>query len=243
MSIPRKPALAIDLAGLRSGKRVIFVSPHYDDAGFSCAGTIRRLRDLGLQVLWVTVFSAGRPSPTGFALECQTSKGIAPDRDYMELRRQEDLACARVLGVGRPLTLDLLEAPHRGYDSPAALFSERRLCDRTTERRIAEGISQLLRRLRPAAVWAPMGLGDHVDHRLVRSACLRVASIQKTRLFLYPENPYLLRNPDLTLPWAGAGLRDIYFTDVRRLASLRARGVRRLRIATRLPVARHRRRP
>ena len=65
---------------------------------------------------------------TGFALACQTDKGLAPEVDYMALRRDEDAAALARLGV-RGEHLGLLEAPHRGYDSPAALFAGRRAGD------------------------------------------------------------------------------------------------------------------
>jgi len=68
---------------------ILFVSPHLDDAVFSAGAFIARIaRDHDVVV--ATVFTASMPAPTGFALACQTAKGIASDTDYMALRRAED---------------------------------------------------------------------------------------------------------------------------------------------------------
>ena len=70
------------------------LSPHLDDAVFSCGGTLARLAGAGWRVVVATLFAASVPDPTGFALACQTDKGLAPDVDYLALRRDEDAAFA-----------------------------------------------------------------------------------------------------------------------------------------------------
>ncbi len=97
---------------------------------FSCGGLAALLADRGWRTVLATVFTRSVVPAPGFALACQLDKGLAPDIDYMALRRAEDRAAARLLGFHRNLRwLDLLEAPHRGYESPAALFGERRADD------------------------------------------------------------------------------------------------------------------
>ena len=102
--------------------RVLAVSPHLDDAAFSAGATLAALADAGHDVVVVTVFTGSVPDPTGFALACQTDKGLAPDVDYMALRRAEDAAAQAVLGTA-PVHLPLREAPHRGYGSAPELFA------------------------------------------------------------------------------------------------------------------------
>ncbi|MFD0936889.1 PIG-L deacetylase family protein, partial [Methylobacterium trifolii] len=104
------------------------LSPHLDDAVFSCGGTLATLADAGWRVVMATLFTASVPEPRGFALACQLDKGLGPEVDYMALRRAEDLEAAGILGVATE-HLPFREAPHRGYASAQALFSETRADD------------------------------------------------------------------------------------------------------------------
>ena len=92
----------------------LVLSPHLDDAAFSCGGTVAQLADAGWRSVMVTAFTATVLPATGFALACQLDKGLGPEVDYMALRREEDRAAAVILGVADLRWLDLPEAPHRG---------------------------------------------------------------------------------------------------------------------------------
>ncbi|WP_432510529.1 PIG-L deacetylase family protein [Kineococcus sp. SYSU DK001] len=177
--------------------RVLAVSPHLDDAAFSAGALLTGLAAAGAQVHVVTVFTATVPDPTGFALACQTDKGLAPDVDYMAVRRAEDAAAMAELGA-RGHHLPLPEAPHRGYGSAAELFGA-----------VAPGDEDC-----PAAVGAalgvfldggsldgpvdlllgPQGLGDHVDHRHVRTAVDALAVRRGLPLARWADTPYVLRS-------------------------------------------------
>ena len=90
------------------GPRVVAVSPHLDDAAFSAGALLAGLAAAGADVCVVTVFTASVPEPRGFALACQTDKGIAPEVDYMALRRAEDDAAVAALGAPVHLLAALL---------------------------------------------------------------------------------------------------------------------------------------
>ena len=76
------------------------LSPHLDDAAFSCGGTLARLARGGARVVVATPFTATVPDPTGFALACQLDKGLGAHVDYMALRRAEDVSAVEHLGAG-----------------------------------------------------------------------------------------------------------------------------------------------
>ena len=138
------------------------ISPHLDDAAFSAGGTLARLAHQGWRVIVATVFTASVPDPQGFALACQLDKGLAAGIDYMALRREEDgVACAR-LGA-EPRWLPFAEAPHRGYDSAAALFEGLRPDDAIVAR-LALALRNLVADVQPEVVLAPQAVGAHVDH-------------------------------------------------------------------------------
>jgi len=144
------------------------LSPHLDDAAFSCGGTLARLAGTGWRVVVATVFTASVPDPRGFALACQLDKGLGPEIDYMALRRAEDAAAMRALGAA-PVWLPFPEAPHRRYDSAPALFAGVREDDRIVDD-LAPALAALLEQHRPALVLAPQAIGAHADHvQLVRA--------------------------------------------------------------------------
>ncbi|MDL5156318.1 PIG-L deacetylase family protein [Actinomycetospora termitidis] len=165
------------------------VSPHLDDAVFSVGGTLERL---GADTLVVTCFT-GSTDPatvTPFGLSTQLDKGLSADVDYMALRREEDRRALAVLGVtGRHL--DLLEAPHRGYDSPAELFAGRH-DDDAVAGPLADALGPLL--ADADLVLAPQALGDHVDHQWVGAVVADL--VDPGRVAWWRDTPYVLRRPD-----------------------------------------------
>ena len=164
--------------------KVLAVSPHLDDAAFSVGGTLAVLADAGHDVTVLTCFTRSVPDPQGFALACQTDKGLEPEVDYMAVRRREDDAALAVLGV-RQQHLDLPEAPHRGYDSAPALFAGARPDD-DMWRDVADLLAPL-----EADLWlAPQGLGAHVDHLQVLRA---VAGLRRPTAW-WRDSPYVLRD-------------------------------------------------
>jgi LmbE family N-acetylglucosaminyl deacetylase len=171
----------------------LFLSPHLDDVAFSCGGTLARLKARGWRVALVTVFTRSVPAPSGFALACQTDKGLDPEVDYMALRRQEDRDFATLMEVDWLVWAGLPEAPHRGYGSAAALFQPPREDDAIAEvarRRLLP----LMAGLRPELVLAPQALGRHVDHvQVVRLVASLDAEARRT--VWYRDTPYAVRQP------------------------------------------------
>ncbi len=172
----------------------LFISPHLDDVAFSCGGTAALLHDEGWRTVMATVFTRTIHPATGFALACQLDKGLAPEIDYMALRRAEDQVAADLLGT-EPRWLDHPEAPHRGYHAAAALFGPILDHDDIVPE-LTASLARLRDELHPDLVFAPQGLGDHVDHRLVIVAAQTV--FPPATLAFYRDTPYAIRNPQAT---------------------------------------------
>lgn len=183
----------------------LFLSPHLDDVAFSCGGTLAMLLAAGWDATVATVFTASVAEPTGFALACQTDKGLAPAVDYMALRRAEDEAFAQAVGAALPdraSTLHLRhgpseEAPHRGYASAAALFAGVREGDEEWKA-VREWLRALADERAPALVFAPQGLGGHVDHLHVARAVRAWGEEAEAPppVWWYRDVPYALRASD-----------------------------------------------
>ena len=170
----------------------LLLSPHLDDAVFSCGGTILTLVRRGWRVVVATVFTRSVHPATGFALACQRDKGLGDDVDYMALRRGEDADAVAMLGA-ETLWLDLPEAPHRGYETAPALFSEF-----VSEDGVAASLETILDRtmrdLNPDLLLAPAALGGHVDHRRVLDAVIAVGGDHAVAF--WHDVPYIIRDPD-----------------------------------------------
>ncbi|MEZ0163352.1 PIG-L deacetylase family protein [Kineococcus sp. LSe6-4] len=184
--------------------RVVAVSPHLDDAVFSAGALLTGLAAAGAEVTVVTVFTGTVADPRGFALSCQTDKGLTADVDYMALRRAEDDAATAALGVVGS-HLPLLEAPHRGYHSAAALFGPVVAGDEGCPDAVREVLEAFLAQRSGGAVdllLGPQALGDHVDHRHVRCAVDALARDRGLPLARWADTPYVLR-PGAQTPEGG----------------------------------------
>ncbi len=186
-------------------RTALFLSPHLDDVAFSCGALAALLRDQGWRTVLATVFTRSVVPAEGFALACQLDKGLDAGVDYMALRRDEDRDAARILGFGECLHLGLEEAPHRGYDSPAALFGAVRGDDRAWQA-VAELAVGLERSMAPSLVLAPQGLGDHVDHLQVARA---VREAVRAPVWWYRDTPYAIRHGEAAAPAPLAGLGGV----------------------------------
>ena len=172
--------------------RALLLSPHLDDVAFSCAATARHLLRGGWDVQLITIFTGSVENPQGFALACQLDKGLAPDADYMKLRRAEDDKFCQIIGIENYAHWPLLEAPHRGYDSAPDLFGGVHDGDEVW-RDIAEKLGEIET---PDTVFAPQGLGNHVDHlQVIRAVRERGWDAQT---FWYRDTPYAIRQPAAT---------------------------------------------
>ena len=172
----------------------LFLSPHLDDVAFSCGGTLLRLTDdPDWRVALCTVFTASVPDPQGFALRCQTDKGIFAGVDYMALRRAEDEAYAKAANVDDARRWSYREAPHRGYQSPSDLFAGIHDGD-TVWQALGDDLATLNDELKPDLIFAPQGLGNHVDHLQTIRAALATWPIE--RVVWYRDTPYAIRQPD-----------------------------------------------
>jgi len=181
--------------------RAIFLSPHLDDAALSCGGLIRRQVITGTPVLVVTVF-AGEPQHvelSAYAIQMHNRWGKASHPTTV--RRKEDRSAMNLLGA-EYLHLAYADAIYRFsqdsflYSSDQELFgpihpSESRLLSRLAE--IIAG----LHTSRDETVYAPLAVGNHVDHQLVRDALLNLQA-HSSQIVFYEDYPYVDRPGALT---------------------------------------------
>lgn len=173
---------------------VVYLSPHLDDAALSCGGLIHRQARAGTHVLVVTVF-AGPPEDGALsALAAQLHARWGDLADVVAARRQEDEKAMRFLGA-EPLYLqypDAIYRLHRGsflYPSEESLFESPRAPDLDLASQIAESLHAIHLPRRPT-IYAPLAVGNHVDHQLVREAGLNLQR-RSYPAILYEDYPYV----------------------------------------------------
>jgi LmbE family N-acetylglucosaminyl deacetylase len=162
--------------------RHIFLSPHPDDAVWSCGGLLLRLVRAGERVLVVTVFDGdaeGAP-PSGW-------RHIASP----ELRRRENDRALTAIGVAG-LSLGLVDAALRRsdddylYRDADALLGPLAPADDSLGPLLTSRLVSVLRQ--GDQIYVPMaGSGTHVDHRIVRSAA---DGSMASAVTYYSEFPY-----------------------------------------------------
>jgi LmbE family N-acetylglucosaminyl deacetylase len=176
----------------------IYLSPHLDDAVLSCGGALHRHAVAGDPVLVITTFSgeyAGEElSP--FAQEQHDHWGNWPQ--IMTLRRAEDGAALTLLGAqGR--YLDCLDAVYRVdpdgewmYVDLETLFGELHSGDPMMRNGVGWLVDQFTALLPPeqhCVIYAPLGVGQHVDHQIIHRAARQLLKAGY-RVAFYDDYPY-----------------------------------------------------
>ncbi|MEA3375538.1 MAG: PIG-L family deacetylase [Chloroflexota bacterium] len=174
------------------GYAQLYLSPHLDDAVFSCAGRIWRGTQAGERVAVVTVFAgcpgSGAPlSPYARQLHARWDQPVEAARR----RQMEDVMALALLGA-EPMHWPYLDCIYRRtpegefpYASQDALWGQ-------IHPACVDMVEQLAQRMRVlpltsgGRLYVPLGVGGHVDHRIVR----RAAEASGHPLTYYEDFPY-----------------------------------------------------
>lgn len=175
----------------------LYISPHLDDATLSCGGRIWQQAQAGERVSIVTIF-AGAPAPDAplspFAQEMHERWELA---DPVAARREEDAAALALLGAegGYWPYVDCIyrRALDGSFlcDGEEALFGEIHPAESAL-------IAELASRFRTLAqepggtIYAPLAVGHHVDHQIVRRAVAELEGVVYYEDYPYAAKPETL---------------------------------------------------
>jgi LmbE family N-acetylglucosaminyl deacetylase len=176
--------------------KMIFLSPHLDDSAYSCGGLIwEKIRD-GVSVEIWTIFSGIPPLDNlpPYASQLHLRWGLSEVN--RTLRNMEDLKACAILGCtwrhfGYP---DCIYRTLPGSSNPlikedADLFQPVRVVEFPLVLEVAGRVKE---QLQPGdQLVAPLAIGGHVDHRIVRNA----AESLDFNLSYYPDFPYAALEP------------------------------------------------
>lgn len=151
----------------------LYISPHFDDVVFSCAGKIIVDVKNGFRVIVVTVFT----------------KSNTQDLAIYEARNAENNQALLTLGA-EGVNLDFFDAPYRHsfYNSFRTLLLERHpLDDVEYVSSIGVALNDLCNVISPMEVYAPLAVGGHIDHRICFESAVSHLSYPVT---FYEDRPY-----------------------------------------------------
>jgi LmbE family N-acetylglucosaminyl deacetylase len=182
----------------------MYISPHLDDAVFSCGGIIYEQSLRGDEIVVVTVCARTPKGSFSSKYVQEFHKRWGTGESAMAIRKEEDRRACSLMGA-RVLHLPILDAIYRTndegehyYASDEAIFGE----IHPEEVDLIGEIAQLLAAecANASEIYAPAGYGGHVDHRLTRKAVDRLGR----DYWLYRDFPYAARGgklpPDLRTP-------------------------------------------
>lgn len=187
--------------------RLIYFSPHLDDAALSAGGWLHDQARAGMAVeIWTFLCGVpDTPELSDFARQMHAKWATTSAAHTVEVRRAEDRRAAARIGA-KAVHFDFLDAIYRRASDGSWLYSEPVGAavhpeDADLPARIAKAAAS---RLRPEdAVVCQLAIGNHIDHSLVRTA----AELLRRPLRYAADIPYLLQHRD-ELPTAAAGLRS-----------------------------------
>lgn len=194
----------------RSGSlRHIFLSPHCDDAVLSCGGLVASLRNAGANVEIQTVFAGDEPKDCSPAARALHARWGLNDGHVVRMRRNEDRAAAAALGV--PVAFwKFREGLYRterdgswSCSTVARLFSSR--ADDDLVRDLEAALRVVAPDVAGVRIYAPLGVGDHVDHLAVYACAERVSS-QGWDVRFYEDVPYAIKAANRRTRFKGLAL-------------------------------------
>ena len=177
----------------------LYLSPHLDDAALSCGGQIAQHTAAGRRALIVTIMAGDPPhdEPNDYIRSLHARWAL--ESDAASRRRAEDVAACAMLGAGA-LHLGVPDCIYRidpatgrpMYLSDADIFGEIHAGDGALLQIIVAELQAVAAAHPAAEVVAPLTVGHHVDHQLVRQAAEQVWG---ERLIYYEDYPYAAK-PD-----------------------------------------------
>lgn len=162
------------------------LSPHPDDAGFSCPTLLKQVADQGLPIILQTLFDQ-----SSYDAEHRGKN----QTDVTRQRFEEDQAFADFISPDCQLIRSgFPEAYMRKAGFQEILSGQYDAGDQDLMPQLLHAVLQNWDPEIP--LLAPMGLGQHVDHLLVRDAAIALARHHNGNLILYEDLPYAAGAPE-----------------------------------------------
>lgn len=172
----------------------IFVSPHLDDAVLSAGNQIYSLTKKQMSVLVITVFSQGSNSNQPSATSFLKRSGFTSAAALFTQRKKEDRCALDILGAKHQY-LDYVDAGFRNdHQTEAKIFKTAFTPhDKTLVTQISRKLTSIFQKKTNSncQIFAPLAVGNHIDHEIVFQAIARVWDARETwQLNFWEDVPY-----------------------------------------------------
>ncbi len=175
--------------------RHLFLSPHYDDIPLSAGATVRLLTDHGLAPETLVVFGSepDRDRPLSAFAEAMHEGWELTANEVITSRQAEEAAAAALLGA-QTRVLPFQDAIYRGdsYLSNEDLFGSPATEEASLPAAIAASLDLANSPDAAIRIYAPLGVGKHVDHQIVHLAGQELAG-RGWDVWFYEDIPYALK--------------------------------------------------
>ncbi len=180
----------------------IYLSPHLDDAVFSCGGLIHHQALSGDFVEIWTICAGDPPEGDLSSFAASLHQRWETGRDAVEKRRQEDKSACQVVGA-KAVHFSVPDCIYRrSPDTDEPLYTSEEMIFGVLDPSETPMIDQLANRIQEKfpghgdyRVVSPLAIGGHVDHVFTR----RIAEGWSEALYYYADFPYSLGIPLDTL--------------------------------------------
>lgn len=188
---------------------ILFLSPHYDDAVYSCGGTIYELAQKGEKVQILTIM-AGVPTlplPETPILKSLRERWDLGDDEVLK-RRKEDETAAKIVGA-KTRYLNIPDCIYRLHEGQALYPTEEALWGAVHPNDPAHGVLETLDFGDASLIYAPLGVGRHVDHQLVRDWALKLQA-EGREIRFYQDYPYMQKREAIDEALSHFGKMQVY---------------------------------
>ncbi|WP_350307064.1 PIG-L family deacetylase [Photorhabdus viridis] len=185
----------------------LFLSPHLDDAALSAGGLIHKLVSENQKVVILTFFTEYDKDLTSYYLHSAHNDNIYSFIKLYSKRVNEDIAfCNKLSAI--PIHGKILDCIYRTdqcgdliYKDSAMIYSGQVHKSDNASDMAQDLINKTLLNYQPDYIYAPLGIGRHVDHIIINNLVHNIKGSRKFKILLYEDFPYVLGeypiiNPD-----------------------------------------------
>ncbi|PQQ25348.1 PIG-L family deacetylase [Photorhabdus luminescens] len=185
----------------------LFLSPHLDDAALSAGGLIHKLVSENQQVVVLTFFTEYDENLTSHYLRSENNDNMNSFIKLYSKRANEDIAfCNKLSAI--PIHGKILDCIYRidqygepMYNNSAGIYSGLAHKSDYASDMAQDLIDKILLNYQPDYIYAPLGIGRHVDHIIINNLVHNIKGSHKLKILLYEDFPYVLGeypivNPD-----------------------------------------------
>lgn len=188
-------------------KRIVFISPHLDDAVLSCGSLLDYLAEKSYRIDVISLFTQPTSPPlTKFVRNNLKQANFKDSYQFFLQFRQEDIKANKLLKT-KPVHLKYVDAAWRKFDQPTLIQSLLNILlpqlvyiypnatsifsssIHSADNQLIKQLTKRLNQIIPhrCVVFAPIGIGNHVDHQIANKITLR---LNRPLTYYWEDTPY-----------------------------------------------------